>query len=302
MKFFTTDSPMTLSHARRLQRALGVFPNPNGIPSLSPGLRAGRYPGSTSQSRPNPERVASIPCRSFAQRFNLFRVDDSSSFAPRVARASQPWAEGCNPFGIGTTSHCAETQNQSTDASSRSPSPLNGERAGVRGGNLAARMFPKQRRETNHPSPSFPLPVEGRGRPVSERRFPNRCAARCRAPAFNPVEVEAPVRSVRYTTQRALGVRTRSSPSPRPSPQGRGRTIFRLSQGRGVFGWQQRQDISQSCKTMLPLLQGEGWGEGERGATSSLIIAPSRVEHRNPSAMEWLHWTLEPGAWKLFGV
>jgi len=32
----------------------GAVPNPNGIPSLSPGLRAGRYPGSTFQTRPNP--------------------------------------------------------------------------------------------------------------------------------------------------------------------------------------------------------------------------------------------------------
>jgi hypothetical protein len=75
--------------------------NPNGIPSLTPGLRAGRYPGSTSQTRPNPERVASHPRRALAQRFNPFRVDDSFSRPPRVAPTSQPWAEGCNPVGIG---------------------------------------------------------------------------------------------------------------------------------------------------------------------------------------------------------
>ena len=93
----------------RLPRGTGGSPvlpvlNPNGIPSLSPagaGLRAGRYPGSTSQPRPNPDRVASHPRRALAQRFNPFRVDDSSSRPPRVAPASQPRAEGCNPFGIG---------------------------------------------------------------------------------------------------------------------------------------------------------------------------------------------------------
>jgi hypothetical protein len=74
--------------------------NPNGIPSLSPGLRAERYPGSTSQTRHNPERVASNPRRSIAKRFNPFRVETPSLRSPRVARASQPWADGCNPCGI----------------------------------------------------------------------------------------------------------------------------------------------------------------------------------------------------------
>ena len=36
--------------------------NPNGIPSLSPGLPRRRgYPGFTTKKIPNPERVASIP-------------------------------------------------------------------------------------------------------------------------------------------------------------------------------------------------------------------------------------------------
>src|SRR2546430_1908258 len=35
--------------------------NPTGIPSQSPGLRAARYPGSTSLKDPNPERVAPRP-------------------------------------------------------------------------------------------------------------------------------------------------------------------------------------------------------------------------------------------------
>jgi hypothetical protein len=96
-------------------KGTSVVPNPNGIPSLSPGFPdTSGYPGSTSQTRPNPERVTSHPRRALAQLFNPFRVDDLSSRPPRVAPApgfavlrrgkSQPWAEGCNPFGIGAPS------------------------------------------------------------------------------------------------------------------------------------------------------------------------------------------------------
>ena len=60
----------------------------------------------------------------------------------------------------------------SRDAASGAPSALNGERAGVRGGNAVALSWAMLRRETDHPSPSFPLPVEGRGRPAADaRRF-----------------------------------------------------------------------------------------------------------------------------------
>jgi hypothetical protein len=145
-------------------RSRGAVLNPNGIPSFSPRLRAERYPGSTSQTRPNPERVASNPRRSIAKRFSPFRVDNSFSRVPRVARASQPWADGCNPVGIEKARRCGETRNQSKDAANNSPSPLNGERAGVRGGN-AVRVRDCESRRRHHPSPSFPLPVEGRGRP-----------------------------------------------------------------------------------------------------------------------------------------
>jgi predicted rRNA methylase YqxC with S4 and FtsJ domains len=44
------------------------------------------------------------------------------------------------------------------------PSPLNGERAGVRGGNITEALKEKDASEKNHPSPSVPLPVEGRGK------------------------------------------------------------------------------------------------------------------------------------------
>jgi len=95
---FTTERrfPNRQVHAQR-----AVAPNPKGIPSLSPGLRAGRYPGSTSQTFHNPEGVASLTRRSIrAGRFNPFRVEDHFSPTPRVARSSQPWADGCNPFRI----------------------------------------------------------------------------------------------------------------------------------------------------------------------------------------------------------
>jgi hypothetical protein len=32
--------------------------------------------------------------------FNPFRVVDCFNPAPRVTRSSQPWAEGCYPFGV----------------------------------------------------------------------------------------------------------------------------------------------------------------------------------------------------------
>ncbi len=138
--------------------------NPNGIPSLSPGLHAERYPGSTAQTRDNPERVTSHPRRSIAKGFNSFRVEDLLARFPKVARSSQPWADGCNHIEIEKARRCGETRNQSNDAANNSPSPLNRERAGVKRGN-AARSGNCDDRRRHHPSPSFPLPVEGRGRP-----------------------------------------------------------------------------------------------------------------------------------------
>jgi hypothetical protein len=55
-----------------------------------------------------------------------------------------------------------------SSAACSSPSPLNGERAGVRGGNNGAREMCKVVPRA-HPSPSFPLPVEGRGTSVRTR-------------------------------------------------------------------------------------------------------------------------------------
>ena len=59
----------------------------------------------------------------------------------------------------------AASRNEPTQDTTRAPSPLNGERVGVRGGNVGTRSQAKERRGLNHPSPLTPLPVEGRGEP-----------------------------------------------------------------------------------------------------------------------------------------
>src|SRR5437773_1392884 len=56
-----------------------------------------------------------------------------------------------------------DSQTQRGAATLRAPSPLNEERAGVRGGK-AAELRPHGEPRSHHPSPSFPLPVEERGR------------------------------------------------------------------------------------------------------------------------------------------
>ena len=57
--------------------------HPEGMRSCSPGLRGANYPGYAMGRGRNPSGLAVF-----------------SMLEPRVARASQPWAEGCNPFGI----------------------------------------------------------------------------------------------------------------------------------------------------------------------------------------------------------
>src|ERR1035441_7360921 len=81
--------------------------NPKGIPSLSPGLRAASYPGceASKDSRtlkglkhpPRPTEARQEP----APRYNPCRVEPASATPSKVARGSQPWAGGHNPFGIG---------------------------------------------------------------------------------------------------------------------------------------------------------------------------------------------------------
>src|ERR1035438_5991324 len=86
--------------------------NPERMRSLSPGLRGTSYPGCATGGCVNPERVASfVPLtavnltytcgrRRVIQPLQGWRNIQLSVRFPRVARASQPWAERCNPFGI----------------------------------------------------------------------------------------------------------------------------------------------------------------------------------------------------------
>ncbi len=69
--------------------------NPKGIPSRSPGLdREAGLPWVNDIQCINPNGV--VPPRR-----NPVGVDGESAIPPRVARSSQPWALGRNPFGIG---------------------------------------------------------------------------------------------------------------------------------------------------------------------------------------------------------
>jgi hypothetical protein len=87
--------------------------HPEKIRSLSPGLRGTSYPGCAMGWGINPERVASSPLSTVVKRTVWWREPTSrcgestltglvapSMLEPRVARTSQPWAEGYNPFGI----------------------------------------------------------------------------------------------------------------------------------------------------------------------------------------------------------
>jgi UDP-N-acetylenolpyruvoylglucosamine reductase len=73
---------------------------------------------------------------------------------------------GANPsYAIGSLVPQLRTHARfSKKTAPASPSPLNGERAGVRGGLSDDAHSREERHETNHPSPSIPLPVEGRGK------------------------------------------------------------------------------------------------------------------------------------------
>ena len=94
---------------------LSLVHHPEGMKSLSPAtvLRGTSYPGTAMDCGGNPERVAAwIPVAAvnpaWWQREGVGRGGDAtltgltvpSMLEPRVARASQPWAKGYNPFGI----------------------------------------------------------------------------------------------------------------------------------------------------------------------------------------------------------
>ena len=86
--------------------------NPKGIPPQSPGLRAASYSGEIARRGPNPNGVATVVLRKWAQRqIVTFGTSFDAKWHyrwgwptppafPRVARGSQPWAWGRNPFGI----------------------------------------------------------------------------------------------------------------------------------------------------------------------------------------------------------
>ncbi len=109
-------------------RSLAILPvwNPNGIPSRSPGLdREAGLPWVNDLQSINPNGVTSrwpglrrtgLPWVRTASRRaaqcgeveslrlkgrNPIGVVGHSAIPPRVARSSQPWALGRNPFGIG---------------------------------------------------------------------------------------------------------------------------------------------------------------------------------------------------------
>ena len=88
--------------------------HPERMKSLIPGLRGPSYPGCAMVWDVNPERGAASFRRSVVnptawRREWIGRGGDAtltglgvlSMVEPRVARGSQPWAEGFNPFGIG---------------------------------------------------------------------------------------------------------------------------------------------------------------------------------------------------------
>ena len=72
------------------------IPNPNGVESSSPGLRGTSYPGLTSNTDSTPTGLHP----NVASRVQPFQGCEDSSPLPRVARSSQPWTRGWNPFGI----------------------------------------------------------------------------------------------------------------------------------------------------------------------------------------------------------
>ena len=75
----------------------GLSANPNGIETSSPGLRACELPWVRTPERFNPNGVVAFRP---AHGHNPVGVGHRMAGFPRVARASQPWALGQNPFGI----------------------------------------------------------------------------------------------------------------------------------------------------------------------------------------------------------
>ena len=76
-----------------------LFPIPTGLRPKAQGCRVREATlGNTPHYFPQPQRGCIN--RSHAVGCNPFRVVGFSTRFPRVARASQPWAERHNPFGV----------------------------------------------------------------------------------------------------------------------------------------------------------------------------------------------------------
>jgi len=112
--------PAGAAQILHLPGSLGSLGNPEGIASLSPGLRGTSYPGFKHRKNPQPCKGCLTvptepvlpPCRGIDdragdRRSNPFRVDAFSYRKPRVARASQPWAERSHPFRMTAEGACA---------------------------------------------------------------------------------------------------------------------------------------------------------------------------------------------------
>src|SRR5438132_132497 len=94
----TTKIKIDGPFAATLARTLHEPDCPNGAEASSPGLERSDYPGWTNKKSHQPQRGCIAAAR---ERCNPFRVVVSFC-GPKVARASQPWAEGWNPVGIQT--------------------------------------------------------------------------------------------------------------------------------------------------------------------------------------------------------
>jgi hypothetical protein len=103
--------PTIVAQAPVLLWGVDTLGNPKGIASFSPGLRGTSYPGFehpkdlqpcrgclTASTDPFSSPSRRIDDRAGEGRSNPFRVGPSFYGTPRVARASQPWAERFHPF------------------------------------------------------------------------------------------------------------------------------------------------------------------------------------------------------------
>ncbi len=83
-----------------------AFSIPTGLRPPARGWRIAPTLGRRSKYSPQPQRGCGIPSR--ANGLNPVGVDDFSGRFPRVARASQPWADGPYPVGVNRTARSRE--------------------------------------------------------------------------------------------------------------------------------------------------------------------------------------------------